>query len=294
MNKRLTIQAGWVFIAPSLFVLTVFFFGPVFLALIMSFSDFDIYSLADINNLRWIGLDNYFRLVQTPLFWKALGNTFYLAIFGTPLSIAVSLGLAMALNVKNAPFKGFFRIVLFTPYVTTLVAAAAIWHFILDTRSGLLNQGLRLLGLDGLDWLGDPHYSLPAIILFSIWKSFGYNMLILLAALQKIPDELYEAATLDGANAWQRLLHVTIPGIMPSLWMVSLITIAGYFQLFAEPYVMTQGGPAQSTLTLMYFMYNEGFKWWNLGTASATAFILFIMLLGISILGPKNETEAKP
>ena len=279
-----SISPGHVFVAPAVLVLLVFFLGPVIGALVMSFTDFDIYAMADLKNLRFIGLGNYIDLLTTPLFWKAFGNTCYFALVGAPLSIMVSLAAAMALNVPGLSLKPVYRTALFAPNVATLVAAAVIWRYLLDFRFGWVNLALGHIGLRPVDWLGDPHWSMPAIILFAIWKNFGYNMLILLAALQNIPEDLYDAARVDGAGLWSRFVHVTLPGVAPSLWMVALLTIAGYFQLFAEPYVITQGGPAQSTLSLLYFMYQDGFKWWNLGHASAIAFILFLVLLSLSFV----------
>ena len=280
---------GYVFVAPALLVLLVFFLAPVIGALVMSFTDFDIYAMADLKNLRFIGFGNYIDLLSTPLFWKAFGNTCYFALVGAPLSIMVSLGAAMALNVPGVALKSAYRTALFAPNVATLVAAAVIWRYLLDFRYGWVNLALAHIGLHPVDWIGNPHWSMPAIILFSIWKNFGYNMLILLAALQNIPEDLYDAARVDGAGLWSRFVHVTLPGVAPSLWMVALLTIAGYFQLFAEPYVITQGGPAQSTVSLLFFMYQDGFKWWNLGHASATAFILFFVLLSLSFLRPRSQ-----
>ncbi|ESQ74291.1 carbohydrate ABC transporter permease [Asticcacaulis sp. AC402] len=283
------LSPGHVFVAPALLILFIFFLAPVAGAFVMSFTDFDIYALADLKNLSFIGFDNYINLLGSPLFWKAFGNTAYFAVVGTPLSIAVSLGLAMALNTPGVGLKPVFRTVLFGPYVATLVAAAIIWRYMVDFQYGWVNRGLGVVGVPPIDWLGDPHWSMPAIILFAVWKNFGYNMLILLAALQKIPDELYESARVDGAGPWSRFLHVTLPGVAPVLWMVALLTVAGYFQLFAEPYVMTQGGPAQSTFSLLYYMYQDGFKYWNLGHASATAFILFAILIGISFIRNRSQ-----
>lgn len=280
---------GHLFVAPALLILLIFFIGPVAGAFAMSFTDFDLYALADIRNLRFIGLDNYLSLLSSPLFWKAFGNTCYFALVATPLSIAVSLAMAMALNVPGVGLKSLYRTALFGPYVATLVAAAVIWRYMFDFQFGWVNRAFGMVGIDKIDWLGDPNWSMPAIILFAVWKNFGYNMLILLAALQSIPDDLYEAARVDGAGSWERFVHVTLPGVMPSLWMVALLTMAGYFQLFAEPYVMTQGGPAQSTLSLLYYMYQDGFKYWNLGHASATAFILFAILIGISFIRVRSE-----
>ncbi|HEU4704728.1 MAG TPA: sugar ABC transporter permease [Sphingomicrobium sp.] len=276
--------AGWAFAGPALIMLGLFFFVPVLLAFALSLTDFDLYALADMDDLRFIGLNNYSELLQTPLFWKALGNTFYFVIVGVPLSIALSLAAAMLLNGVASALVGFFRTALFAPVVTTLVAVAVIWRYLLHTRYGMINYGLERLGIDPVDWLGDPNWAMPAIIFFAVWKNFGYNMVILLAGLQTIPNDLYEAARIDGANGWQRFIHVTLPGLGPMLLLVSILTMAGYFQLFAEPYVMTQGGPVESTVSVLYFMYEQGFKWWNLGFASAVAFILFVIMFAITAI----------
>ncbi len=276
--------AAWAFVAPALIVIGVFFFLPVLAGFALSFTDFDIYALADIRNLRFVGLANYVQLLQTPLFWKALGNTLYFVGVGVPLSIAASFATALLLNSKLARFKPFFRVALFAPVVTTLVAVAIVWRYLLHTRSGLINYGLDALGMGPIDWLGDPHWAMPAIILFAVWKNFGYNMIIFLAGLQSIPEELYEAARINGASRWQQLRYVTLPSLAPVVLLVSVLTMAGYFQLFAEPYVMTQGGPLQSTVSVLYFMYEEGFKWWNLGFASAIAFVLFVLMFAVTML----------
>jgi len=275
---------AWWFVAPALIVIGVFFVLPVLAALLISFTDFDLYALADLRNLRFVHVRNYVRLLETPLFWQALGNTLYFVVVGVPLSIAASLAAALLVDSPLARFRSFFRTALFTPVVTTLVAVAVIWRYLLSTRYGVINFVLGQLGIGPIDWLGDPHWAMPAIILFAVWKSFGYNMVILLAGLQSIPRELYEAARVDGASALQRFGQVTLPMLAPILAMVSILTIAGYFQLFAEPYVMTQGGPLQSTVSVLYFMYEEGFKWWNLGSASAVAFVLFLLIFGLTAL----------
>ncbi|MCD9031292.1 sugar ABC transporter permease [Luteimonas sp. Y-2-2-4F] len=274
--------AGWVFAAPALIVLGVFFALPVASALLLSLTDFDLYALADLDNLRFVALGNYVELLRTPLFWKSLGNTAYFVVVGVPLSIAVSLGAAMLLNARVARFKGLFRTALFAPVVTTLVAVAVIWRYLFHTSYGLVNWALGHLGVSPVDWLGDPTWAMPTIILFAVWKNFGYNMVILLAGLQSIPQDLYEAARIDGASRWKQFLHVTLPILGPVLLVVAVITVSGYFQLFAEPYVMTRGDPLQSTVSVLYFMYEEGFMWWNLGRASAVAFLLFLIILAVT------------
>jgi multiple sugar transport system permease protein len=276
--------AAWCFVAPALLIIGVFFVLPVVAALAMSLTDFDIYALADLGNLRLVGLRNYARLLETPLFWQAFGNTLYFVVIGVPLSIAASFGAALLLHSRLVRFQAFFRTALFAPVVTTLVAVAVIWRYLFNPHYGLLNYGLGRLGIPPVDWLGDPYWAMPAIIVFAIWKNFGYNMIILLAGLQSIPEPLYEAARIDGASLWRQFLHVTLPMLAPIVAMVNILTIAGYFQLFAEPYVMTQGGPLQSTVSVLYFMYEEGFKWWNLGSASAVAFVLFLFIFSVTAL----------
>ncbi len=277
-------RAAWGFVAPALIALAVFFVVPVVSSLLLSLTDFDIYALADLSNLRWIGLENYARLLGNPLFWQAMKNTVLFAVFGVPLSIAASLGAALLLNARTVKWRPMWRVIFFAPFVTTLVATAVLWNYLLNTRYGVINWALTSIGLPAVDWLGDPATSIPAILLFVVWKTFGYNMLIFLAVLQTVPDELHEAARIDGAGPWSRFRHVTLPAIAPTLLLVSIISVAGFFQLFAEPYVMTQGGPAQSTVTVLYFMYEEGFKWWNLGSASAVAFVLFVCIFAVTML----------
>ncbi|MBL8308255.1 MAG: sugar ABC transporter permease [Rubrivivax sp.] len=284
--------AGWVFAAPALIAIGVFFFVPVLAAFAMSLTDFDIYALADLGNLRWVGLENYRALLANPLFWQALTNTLVFVLLGVPLSIGVSLGTAMLLNSPFTRFRGFFRTALFAPVVTTLVAVAVVWRYLLHTRYGLINQGLSHLGIAPIDWLGDPQWAMPAIVLLSVWKNFGYNMVILLAGLQAIPADLYEAARLDGARRWALFRHITLPQLAPLMLVVSILTMAGHFQLFAEPYVMTQGGPAQRTVTVLYLMYEEGFKWWSLGSASAVAFVLFVIMFAITLLQMRVSRSA--
>jgi multiple sugar transport system permease protein len=269
----------WMFIAPALVIIGVFFLLPVIAALGLSFTDFDLYALADTKNLRFIAFGNYVDVLHEPLFWKSLVNTLYFVVVGVPLSIAASLGAALLLNSPLAKLKGIFRTALFAPVVTTIVAVALIWRYMFNTRYGLINYALIHLGLAPIDWLGDPHWSMPAIIFFAVWKNFGYNMIILLAGLQAIPQDLYEAARIDGASVWAQFRFITLPSLRPVMLLVSIITVAGYFQLFAEPYVMTRGDPLQSTYSVLYYMFEQGFTWWNLGRATAIAFLLFAITL---------------
>jgi multiple sugar transport system permease protein len=273
---------GWLFVAPALAAITAFFFVPVVAAVVLSLTDFDIYAVASRENLRIVGGANYARLVDDALFWTAVRNTLYFVVVAAPLSIAVSFAAALLLNARVTRWKPAFRTALFLPVVTSLVAVAVVWRYAFHPRIGLLNALLAPIGIGPVDWLGDPRFAMPAIILFAVWKNFGYNMIILLAGLQKIPGDLYEAARIDGASAFAQFRFVTLPMLTPILTIVGILTVAGYFQLFAEPYVMTQGGPLQSTVSVLYLMYEEGFRWWNLGTASAVAFLLFLLMIAVT------------
>lgn len=283
--------AAWFFLAPALTLIGVFFFLPVAASLLLSVTDFDLYGVANPGNTRFVGFDNYARLLRTPDFWAALKNTFYFALVGGPLTIAVSLGAALLLSSKLVRFKSVFRTIYFTPFVTTLVAVAIVWKYLYHTRYGLFNYALGAIGVGPIDWLGDPHWAMPAIILMAVWKGFGYNMLIFIAGLQAIPEDLYDAAEIDGASAWRRFFSITLPMLAPTLVFVSVITMIGYFQLFAEPYVMTQGGPLRSTTSVVLLMYEEGFRWWRMGYAAAIAFVLFIVILLATLLQFRLQKE---
>jgi multiple sugar transport system permease protein len=283
-SLRLQVSPGIAFVAPALLAIVTFFFVPVAAAMLLSLTDFDIYTVASWRNLRFVAFGNYASLLRDPLFWIALENTLYFVAVGAPLSIAVSLGAALLVNARLVRFKGLFRTLFFLPVVTTLVAVAVVWRYVYHPRFGLLNQGLGLLGLGPIDWLGDPRWAMPAIILMAVWKNFGFNMLIFIAALQAIPESLYEAARLDGASFLQQLRHVTLPLLTPTFLFVAVITLIGYCQLFAEPYVMTQGGPANRTLSIVLLMYEQGFRWWNMGYAAAIAFVLFAIILCLTLV----------
>jgi multiple sugar transport system permease protein len=272
-------RAAWYFLAPALVLIGLFFFLPVGASLLLSVTDFDIYSLGNASLARFVGWRNYVNLVHNPTFWTAVRNTFYFALVGGPLTVAASLGAALLVNARAIRLRGLFRTVYFTPFVTTLVAIAVVWRYLYHPRYGLLNYLLGHVGIGPVDWLGDPRWAMPSIILMAIWKNFGYNMLIFIAGLQSIPEELYEAARIDGAGALRRFWHITIPQLAPTFLFVGVVTMIGYFQLFAEPYVMTAGGPLRATTSLVLFMYEEGFRWWRMGYAAAIAFVLFVVIL---------------
>jgi multiple sugar transport system permease protein len=287
-------RAAWLFLTPALLVLGATFFLPIVASLVLSFTDFDIYAVARLDNVQVVGPRNYVTLLSSPLFWLALRNTLYFVLVGGPLSLLAALGAALLVNARLARFKGFFRTIYFAPFVTTLVAVAIVWRYLYHPTYGLLNYALSGLGIGPVDWLGSTRWAMPAIIVMAVWKSFGYNMLILIAGLQAIPDELYEAAVLDGAGAWRRFRHVTLPMLAPTMVFVGLVTMIGYFQVFAEPYVMTQGGPLRSTTTMVLLMYEEGFRWWRMGYAAAVAFVLFAIILGAMLVQRRIQRESAP
>jgi multiple sugar transport system permease protein len=276
-----TAAAG--FLAPALAPLAIFFALPVLAAFLLSLTDFDLYALGDPRDLRFVGLDNYARLLQDPGFWRAFANTLYFVGIGAPLSVGTSFAAALLLCARSARARAFFRTVYFVPVVTTLVAVAVVWRFLYHPRLGLANRALAGLGLPPIDWLGDPAWAMPAIIALAVWKNFGFNMVIFVAGLQSVPERLYEAARLDGATRWQELRHVTLPMLVPTTTFVVLMTLIGHFQLFAEPYVMTQGGPEDSTRSIVLLLYEQGFRWWNLGEASAISVLLFTLVLGVTL-----------
>ena len=277
-------RTAWAFTAPVLAIILLVLVAPTLIALALSVTDYDIYALADPTNLRFVGLGNFADLFGNALFWRTLGNTALFAGLGVPLAIGASLGAALLVQDVTVRWKPMWRVLLFAPYVTSVVATAVVWRFVLNTRFGLLNYLLAQFGLAPVAWLENPHSSIPAILLFVTWKVFGYNMIVFTAALAAVPQDLMEAARLDGAGRWTRFRHVTLPAIGPTLLLAAVMSVAGFLQLFAEPYVMTQGGPAQSTETVLYFMFDEGFKWWNLGQASAVALVLFLMILALTMV----------
>jgi multiple sugar transport system permease protein len=277
-------RAALLFLAPAIIILSLFFFLPVIAGFALSVTDFDLYTLGDVHNLRFVALRNYRELFANPVFWTAFGNTMYFALAGGPLTVAVSLFAALLVNAKLTRWKALFRTIYFAPVVTTLVAVAVVFKYLYHPRFGIINIALGALHLPQPDWLGDPHFAMPAIILLAVWKGFGYTMIIFIAGLQNIPEELYEAARLDGAGPWGQFRHVTLPMLGPTFLFVGVVVAIGQLQIFAEPYVMTQGGPLNKTLTIVMMMYQQGFKFWRMGYAAAVAFILFLVIGAATLL----------
>ena len=285
-------RAGLALAAPALALIAAFFLLPVAASLLLSLTDFDIYAIADRDALRVVGGANYVALARDPLFWRAFVNTAVFVAVATPLSIGVSLAAALLVTAAAVRLAAVFRTLFFVPVVTSLVAVAVVWRYLYHPRFGLLNYGLGLVGVAPRDWLGDPQLALPAIIVLAVWKNFGFNMVVFMAGLQSIRPSLYEAASVDGAGRWAQFRRVTLPMLRPTTVFVSLMTLIGNFQLFAEPYVMTRGGPSNRTLSVVLYMYEQGFRWWNLGYAAALAFVLFAVILAVSLLARGREAAA--
>jgi multiple sugar transport system permease protein len=279
------IRAAWLFLSPALLTIGVFFALPIAAGFLLSLTDFDIYSLGGFENVRLVGLRNYVRLLADPLLWKAMRNTAFFLFVGGPLTLGVALAAALLLQARVARFKGVFRTIFFTPYVTTLVAVAVVFRYLYHPRFGLIDRVLGGFGIPPIDWLGDPRWAMPAIVLLAVWKNFGYATILFVAGLQAIPESLYEAARLEGAGPMQTFRKITVPLLAPTFLFLGVMTTIGYFQFFAEPYVMTGGGgPLNATLSVGLLMYKNGFRWWNMGYAAAIAFVLFVVVLGLTAI----------
>lgn len=269
------------FLSPSLIVFVVFIFLPIAIAFYLSTMKWDLLSA----DKQFVGLTNYIYYLKNPFFYKVLLNTLYYAAAHIPLDLVFSLSLALLLNKK---LKGlsFYRTVYFIPVISSMVAVSAVWIWIYEPESGgLANYFLSLLGISPIGWLNDPKWAMPAIIIMSVWKGLGYNIIIFLAGLQNIPDSYYEAARVDGANAWQQFRNVTLPLLSPITYFVVLMGIINSFKVFTQIEVMTpEGGPLNTTSVLVFYLYQEAFHKYRFGRASALAFILFIIVIAITMI----------
>jgi multiple sugar transport system permease protein len=265
---------GWLFIGPLILGILAFQAVPVAVSIFASFTNWD-----GITTPRLLGLDNYARMFTAdPQFWEVLGNTVLFTAGVIPLTTVAALLLAVLCNGKTQRVSNtFFRTVYFTPYVTSIVAIGLVWGQFF-APSGVLNQFLQVFGISGPSWLTDTSWAMPAVILVSAWHGIGYPMVILLAGLQAIPDSLYEAAKLDGAGPVRQFFRITIPLLTPQLFFVLITQIISSFQVFALIFVMTKGGPGTSTNVYIYYLYQNGFTFGNLGYASAMAWVLFLII----------------
>ncbi|WP_182104138.1 carbohydrate ABC transporter permease [Niallia taxi] len=268
---------GYAFLAPQLIGLILFSLIPVLFTLTLSFMKWDGFGAKE-----FIGLANYIDQFQDPDFWKALGNTAYYTILVIPASIALSLSVAVALNKIKG--KNFYRLFYFMPVVTSSVSIGIIWMWILNGDFGILNQVLANFGIQGPMWLTDTNWVMPSIAILSIWWGLGHNMVIFLAGLQGISKSYYEAAEIDGATKWQKLRHITLPLLSPTTFFIAIMAVISSFQVFDQAYVMTSGGPAKSSYTFVYHIYEAAFVDFKMGISSAAAMVLFVIILVFTLI----------
>lgn len=255
---------------------------PIVSSFAMSFTDFTSRDIQSPFAVGFVGFDQYTNLFGNPQFRKSLGVTAYFVVVGIPLTMIVSLGLAVALNSGIDRFRTAFRVGFYLPVVTSIVAIAVVWKFLLQDN-GIINKVLSAIGIDGPNWLQDTTWAMPAMILMAVWRNMGTLMIIFLAGLQAIPPEVTEAALIDGAGAWKRFTRITLPLLRPTLLLGAVLLSVGYLQFFEEPFVMTKGGPLDSTLSVSYFTYNQ-FGFGKYGTASAASYVLFVAIALLSLV----------
>lgn len=269
---------GYLFFSPWLLGMILFNIIPIILAVYYSFTEYTV-----LQAPRWIGLGNYHEMfVVDELFWKSLYNTIYFSVFSVPISLILALFLAMLLN-SRVPGQSFFRATFFLPSIVPVVAASVIWAWILHPEYGLVNDMLAKVGIPGPPWLSSEVWSKPAFILMSLW-GIGPTAIIFLAGLQDVPQHLYEAAEIDGANLWQRIRHITLPLLTPTIFFNLVLGIIGAFQVFTQAYIVSAGGPLWSTLFYVLYLYNQGFQYFKMGYASALAVVLFVIILVLTLI----------
>lgn len=256
----------------------MFLMLPVLATFVISFSS---WNLSD--SFAFNGIDNYKELFQDPVFLQVLRNTLYFTIVSVPIGIVLSLLLAVMLNQKLR-FIRFYRAAFFIPVISSMVAVSVIWQWIYNPEYGLLNYALSWFGIDGPAWLTNPNWAMPTVIMTSIWKNLGFNMLIFLAGLQSISDSYYEAADIEGAKWYSKFWSITLPLLSPTTFFVTVMSIINSFQVFDTVYLMTQGGPARSTLVLVYYIFQNAFQYFQMGYASAMAYVLFFIVLIVTLI----------
>lgn len=282
--KNVSRKIPYLFIAPALIVLTLFSLLPIFIALFISFTDMDLVGLANWSRIEFIGFENYVDIIGDPIFRKSIFNTLFYVIFGVPFVILISLSIAIMINYGKSNIFEVFRAVFYMPSITNVVAVAVVWSYLFNPQIGLFNYLLNLVGLPDVPWLTDPTTAKVSLIILAVWRAIGLNMIIFLAALQGIPKTYYEAAQLDGANTWQQLTKITIPLLSFAIFFVSITTMIGWLQFFEEPFIMTNGGPLDSTTSVALFIYRNGFQYSQFGYAAAGSFILFIAIIIVTII----------
>jgi len=270
-------------VIPFCLLFLVFTLWPVLQSMFMSFTDTRARDLRTPFSVNVIGFANYAKALSDPVFLRAAANTAAFVLFGVPLTLAAALASAVALDKGITRLRGLFRLGFYTPVITSIVAVAVVWRFLLQPDSGLVNTVLGAIGLPEPNWLGDPYTALPALVAMAVWRNFGTGMIIFLAGLQSVPAALQEAAAIDGAGAWRRFWAITFPLLRPTLLFVAVTTTIGYLQFFEEPFVMTKGGPLNSTISVSMATYQQ-FGFGNYGLAGAMSYLIFVVIAIVTAL----------
>ncbi|OJU41198.1 MAG: sugar ABC transporter permease [Microbacterium sp. 69-10] len=274
-------RSAWWFLAVPLVLFAIFVMLPLIISLVMSFTDYAV-----VSKPEWLGWDNYVAILHDDFFWLALRNTAWYTVLFVPLGLVVALTTALLVN-RSSRLSRLFRTLYYIPVVSSTVGTATIWYWLLNPQIGLLNVVLGWFGVDGPAWLYDSNWAMVAIVLMSVWAGFGTHMIMFLGGLQGVPLDLYEAARLDGANAWQTFRHITLPSLSRTTYLVSTLLIIAAFQVFDQAYVLTKGGPGNSTVTIVYYIYDKGFGSLEMGYASALSFVLFLVILVFALINTR-------
>lgn len=297
--KKNKSKAHIVFITPALLLLLLFSIIPIFIALFISFTDLSLSGLADWSRIQFVGMENYIDIFQDSTFIQSIGNTLYYVLIGVPAVVVLSMTVAILIHLGKGKFFSVMRLFFYSPSITNIVAIAIVWSFLFNPNEsiGLINQVLSWFNVGPVLWLQNTDISKISLIILAVWRGLGVNMLIFSAALQNIPDSLYEAAELDGANRWEQIRYITIPQLKFATFFVFVTTLIGWLQFFEEPFVMTEGGPLNSTMSISLFIYRNGFQFNNFGYAAAGSMLLFIIIIAATIVqlriqNKREENEA--
>jgi len=274
----------YLFVSPAMLLLVAFGIVPILVAAVISTTNMNISAFANWNNVDFVGIDNYTKLFNDPDFWQSIGNTGLFALFGVPAIVLISLAVALLLNSSQHPFFKALRAFYFVPAITAIVAIALVWGYLYNTQFGLLNHLLSLVGIPQVQWLSDPALAKFSVALVAVWRGTGLNIIIFLAALQGVPKEYLEAASLDGASSARTTFSITIPLLRFAIFFVSITTTIAWLQFFDEPFVLTDGGPLGATTSASIFLYKEGFRLNQFGYASAGSIVLFAIIAVITLI----------
>ncbi|MFC6465110.1 carbohydrate ABC transporter permease [Marinilactibacillus sp. GCM10026970] len=287
-------KAPYFFIAPAIGLLLTFSIFPIILALVISFTDMSLAGLADYSRINFTGLQNYQNILQDSVFMKSITNTLFYVVFGVPLVILFSLTIAILINMGRSRYFSFMRVVFYSPSITNIVAVAIVWAFLFNPSQsiGLINRVIGMVGIGPIGWLTDTSVSKISLVILAVWRSIGINMLIFSAALQNIPRTMYEAAELDGATKWEQIRFITVPQLKFSTSFVTITTIIGWLQFFEEPFVMTEGGPLNSTTSVALFIYRNGFQNNQFGYAAAGSLLLFVVIICATLVQLRLQRRA--